>query len=145
MSRPGFSLIEVILALTILLISLAAIGQLVDIGSDNGVQARFTARGTRLAEAKMAEVEAGAVDATSGNPGGPFENDDSAWSWSVASEPAGPANLYRVTVTVTRDLRGKPFQVTLSQLVLDPKATGTAAQAEVPPPPTDDAEMGAMP
>ena len=32
-SRPGLSLIEVMLALTILLLSLAAIGQLVDMGS----------------------------------------------------------------------------------------------------------------
>ena len=59
--RSGLSLIEVILSLAIFMMSLAAIGQLVTMGSDRGLDARFTMRGTRLAESKMAEIEVGAV------------------------------------------------------------------------------------
>jgi len=131
-SRPGLSLIEVMLALTILLLSLAAIGQLVDMGSERGMDARLTMRGNRLVQAKMAEVEVGAIPVQ--NPGqGSFDGDDSAWSWNVDSVPAGPPNLYRVTVTVSRDVRGQTFMVTLSQMIFDPALMGSAAQAERPP------------
>ncbi|AMV29054.1 hypothetical protein VT84_31960 [Gemmata sp. SH-PL17] len=87
--RRGLSLIEVLLALTILVIALAAVSQLVDIGSDHGNRARATTRGTRLAQGKMAEVEAGVVPLT-GEATGNFEGDDAAWTFTVTPEPAGP-------------------------------------------------------
>jgi general secretion pathway protein I len=131
-TRSGLSLIEVLLSLTILLMSLAAIGQLVDMGSERGIEARFHVRGTRLAQAKMAEVEAGVVPADTGGQGGFEIEDDVAWSWVVESQPAGPPGLYQVTVRVTRDFRGRPFEVVLSQMIMDPGWMGTAAQAERP-------------
>lgn len=123
------SLIEVLLALTILLLSMVAIGQLVDIGTDHGVAARLQVRGSRLAQAKMAEVEAGVVPVEAGS--GTFDTDQD-WSWTVEAEPAGPPNLFRVTVTVTKDDRGRPVEIKLAQLLLDPAKTGSAAQAEKP-------------
>lgn len=128
--RPGITLIEVLLALAILLLALAAIGQLVDVGSDRGVEARFHVIGTRLAQAKLAECEAGVIDVKSGGSG--TFDDEAGWSWTVDSQPESATNLYRVTVTVTRDNRGKPFEVALAQLVYDPQMTGSAAQAERP-------------
>jgi general secretion pathway protein I len=128
--RPGLTLIEVLLALAILLLALAAIGQLVDVGSDRGVDARFHIRGTRLAQAKLAECEAGVIDVTGGGSG--TFDEEPEWSWTVDSQPETATNLYRVTVTVSRDNRGKQFEITLSQLVYDPKMTGSAAQAERP-------------
>ena len=107
-TRPGMSLIEVLLALTIMLISLAAIGQLVGIGTERGLEAQFQTRGTRLAQAKMAEVEAGVIPIDSGGEGGFESTDDAAWTWAVESQPAGPPNLFLVTVHVTRDNRGRP-------------------------------------
>jgi hypothetical protein len=128
--RPGMSLIEVLLGLTILLMSLVAIGQLVDIGSDRGMDARMHIRGNRLAQAKMAEVEAGVV-ALDGGSSGTFD-DEPEWNWSVETSSPGPANLYLVTVKVSRDLKVKPFEVTMSQHMMDPTKMGTAAQAEKP-------------
>jgi type II secretory pathway pseudopilin PulG len=125
------TLVEVLLALAILLLSLAAIGQLVDMGSDRGVEARFHVRGTRLAQAKLAECEAGVVDVKAGGKG-TFDPDDDAWSWVVDSQPDTATNLYRVNVTVSRDNRGKKFEITLSQMVYDPSMMGSAAQAEQP-------------
>jgi general secretion pathway protein I len=131
--RRGLSLIEVLLAMAILMLSLAAIGQLVDMGSFRGIEARFHVQGTRLAQAKMAEYEAGVADVTSGGAGEFTDNDDDhAWRWTVDSQPDTPANLYKVTVTVTRDYRGKDFSITLSQMIFDPNMTGSAAQAERP-------------
>lgn len=137
--RQGMSLIEVLLALTILLISLAAIGQLVSMGTERGLEAQFRTRGTRLAQTKMAEVEAGVIPIDSGGTG-QFENaDDSAWTWSVESQPGGSPSLYVVTVRVTRENRGQPFEVALSQMIFDPKLMGSAAQAERP----TEADLGA--
>jgi prepilin-type N-terminal cleavage/methylation domain-containing protein len=128
--RSGLTLIEVLLALAILLLSLAAIGQLVDVGGDRGVEAQFHVRGTRLAQAKLAECEAGVIDVTSGGTG--TFDDEPDWTWTVDSAPETATNLYRVTVTVSRDYRGRPFQITLAQLIYDPAMTGSAAQAERP-------------
>jgi prepilin-type N-terminal cleavage/methylation domain-containing protein len=128
--RPGLTLIEVLLALAILLLALAAIGQLVDVGSDHSVAARFHVIGTRLAQAKLAECEAGVIDLKSGG-GGSFD-DDPDWSWAVDAQPDTATNLYRVTVTVSRDDRGKTFEITLAQMMFDPAAMGSAAQAQKP-------------
>lgn len=131
--RRAFSLIEVLLAMAILLLSLVAITQLIGIGNDSGLQARFTMRGTRLAESKMAEIEAGAVPLDSATQGGQFEGDDSAWQWTCDVQPSNATNLYQVTVTAKRDFRGTPFEVTIARLMFDPAMTGSAAQAERPP------------
>ena len=142
LSRRGLSLIEVLLALAILVISLAAISQLVDAGTARGNDARAATRGTQLAQGKMAEVEAGVV-ALDAPADGTFENDDAAWKFTVTSEEAGPPNLYTVTVKVSRDLQGKPYEIVLTQMLFDPKKTGSAAQAERPPAPDSAADPAA--
>ena len=129
--RSGLSLIEVLLSLTILMLAMGAIGRLVDIGTDRGNEARAYTTGTRLAQAKMAEVEAGTIGLTTETQSA-FEGDDAAWEFTVTPEPAGPPNLYQVTVRVSRTLNGKPFEVVLTQFIFDPALMGSAAQAERP-------------
>jgi general secretion pathway protein I len=131
--RSGFSLIEVLLALAILLMSIVAISQLVGIGSDRALDARLTMRATRLAESKMTEIEVGAVSLDTAGSGGQFPGDDSAWSWSCELQPFGPPSHYSVVVKVTRDVRGTPYEFSLARFLVDPKVMGSAAQAEVPP------------
>lgn len=128
--RSGLTLVEVMLALAIMLIALVAVGRLVDIGTQSGFDARMTARGNRLAEAKMGEVEAGAIPLEAPSEG-TFE-EEPAWSWKVTPEPQGPANLYLVTITVSRDISGRKFEISQSQFLVNPKAVGSAAQAEKP-------------
>jgi general secretion pathway protein I len=129
--RRGLSLLEVIVALAILVLAIVAINRLVDIGTDRGTDARAYTRGTRLAQGKMAEVEAGLVSVSSESEG-QFENDDAAWSYKVIPEAAGPPNLYTVTVRVTRDIQGRSIEVVLTQMIFDPTMMGSAAQAERP-------------
>jgi general secretion pathway protein I len=128
-ARHGLTLIEVLLALAILLMSLAAIGQLVDVGSDRGLDARFHVIGTRLAQAKLAEFEAGVIPIDGGSG---TCDDEPEWSWEVSSSAETATNLYRVTATVHRTVRGKRFEIALGQLVYDPAMTGSAAQAQKP-------------
>ena len=142
--RAGMSLVEVLLALAILVLALVAIGRLVDIGTDRGNDARAYTRGTRLAQAKMAETEAGMVSLAS-ETDGEFEGDDRVWKFKVTPEPAGPPNLYTVTVRVTRDFQGRPVEVVLAQMIFDPAVTGSAAQAERPAATTDDTTGGTTP
>ena len=130
--RSGLTLIEVMLALAIMLLSLSAIGHLTGIGSDRGFEARMMMRGTRLAESKMAEVEVGAIKLDAASGGGNFEGDDKAWSWSCEVQPAGPPNLFQVTVKVSRDVRGTPFEISIGRMLFDPSLVGSAAQAERP-------------
>jgi general secretion pathway protein I len=129
--RPGLSLIEVLLGLVIMLLSLVAVGRLVDIGTERSIEAQVQTRATRLAQSKMAEVESGALPLDSSS-GGTFDPEEPDWSWSVEPQPAGPPNVYRVTVRVSRDVRGRPFEVSLSQVLFNPTMMGTAAQAEKP-------------
>lgn len=133
-TRVGMSLIEVILALAIMMMALVAIGKLVDVGLDRSLDAQLQTRGTLLAESKLAEVEAGAVSLQ--GESGTFD-EAPEWSWSVESTPSGPANLYQVTVRVSRTTPGRPFEVAMTQLILDPTVIGSAAQAEVPTTTTD--------
>ncbi len=128
-ARPGLTLIEVLLALAILLLSLAAVGQLVDMGSERGTDARNHVRGTRLAQAKLAECEAGVIPISGDS--GTFD-DEPGWSWEVSSQAETATNLYRVTATVYRDVRGRRFEIVLGQLMYDPAMTGSAAQAQKP-------------
>jgi hypothetical protein len=130
-TRRGLSLIEVILSLTILILAIVAINRLVDIGTDRANEARLYTRGTRLAQSKMAEVEAGLASVSS-ETDGQFDGEDAAWAFKVIPAPAGPPNLYTVTVRVSRDVQGRQFEIVLTQMIFDPTLMGSAAQAEQP-------------
>jgi Tfp pilus assembly protein PilX len=147
-SRPrrGLSIVEVLLALTIFIIALAALSQLTDLGTSRAADARAYTRGARLAQSKMAEVEAGVVG-LDGEATGNFDGDDAGWEFTVTPEPTGPPNLYTVTVRAKYVRAGKPLEVVLTQLVFDPAQTGSTAQAERPAPPetTDPAAGGTTP
>lgn len=128
--RTGLTLLEVLVSLTILLIALAALGALIDLGEDNASRAALTTTGTRLAQSKLAEVEAGVLDCTSSSNGNC--DDEPGWTWAVESA-AGPAtNLYSITVRVGKDYKGRRFEVTLAQMVCDPAQMGGAAAAQPP-------------
>lgn len=129
--RDGLTLLEVLLALAILLMSIVAIAGLVDTGATIGVRAAMRSTGTRLAQSKLAEAEAGAVP-LSGGDSGEFEAEP-GWNYTVESTAAGPANVYSVTVTCWRDYSGQRYETKLTQLICDPAVMGTAAAASAPP------------
>jgi general secretion pathway protein I len=122
--RRGISLLEVLLAMAIFLMSLAAIGQLVDMGSNDALAATAQAAGTRLAQSKLAEVEAGAISGTC--------DTEPEWSWTIASEATEVTSVYAVTATLTRTVRGRAVTVTLTQMIMDPQAMGGAEEAQKP-------------
>jgi Tfp pilus assembly protein PilV len=131
--RRGLSLIEVLLALTIFMLALVVLGRLVDMGTDREMEARYQTRGSRLALDKLGEFEAGtrSFEETSGTFDGA---DDGGWEWTAEAtlqDQVAP-NLYLVKVTVFRDLKGRRFEVAMSQMMLDPAVMGSAAEAVRP-------------
>lgn len=136
-SRRGMSLIEVLLAMAIFLFSLVAIAGLVDMGSNLEYEARLQTRATRLAYSKLADFESGVESLTDAANEGSFENsDDASWTWTAEITPQTPPNLYLVSITVSRDNRGTPFTLTMSQMIYDPAYLGTAGEATRPDPST---------
>jgi Tfp pilus assembly protein PilV len=127
--RKGLSLIEVLLALAIFIMSLAAIGLLIGMGSDHATETRLNNTAARLAQAKLAEVEAGVIELT--EPGGTFEGSDAAWQWTLTAEQQG-ATLYLVTVTVSRDVNGRKFELSMGQYIIDPAVKGSATELQRP-------------
>lgn len=132
-SRRGLTLLEVLLATAILLLSLVAITRLIDFGTDRAIESNFQAAATRLAYSKLAEAEAGVISLTSESSGTFEDQNEPEWSWTISpAREEGVANLYAVTVKVSRDFKGRPFEVEFKQFLVDPSKLGTAAQAEKP-------------
>jgi general secretion pathway protein I len=129
-ARRGLSLIEVLVALVIFLMSFAAIGALIDFGSKRARAATMTTLGTRLALSKLAEVEAGLTPVNSPDSGTCEGEPD----WTYDIEPGGQLalNTYPVTVRVSSTVDGRPFSVSLTQVIFDPAFQGKAAAIAKP-------------
>ena len=128
--RAGLSLLEVLVALAIFLISLASIAGLVDFGAERAQAASMTTLGTRLAQAKLAEIEAG-VSPPNSSESGTFE-DEPDWTFAVEPGAALAANTYPVTVRVSREMGGRQYEVVLTQVIFDPAFQGKAAAITKP-------------
>ena len=128
--RAGLSLLEVLVALAIFLISLASIAGLVDFGAERAQAASMTTLGTRLAQAKLAEIEAG-VSPPNSSESGTFE-DEPDWTFAVEPGAALAANTYPVTVRVSREMGGRHYEVVLTQVIFDPAFQGKAAAITKP-------------
>lgn len=99
--RRGFSLLEVVLAIAILAVAMAALGELLRTGMNNAGKARDLATAQLEAETTMSELMAGIMPFQS-STNVPCPNDPS-WLYSVTVEPHAQPDLYMVTVTVYRD------------------------------------------
>lgn len=118
--RRGLSLMEVILAIAILGMSMAIIGELVRIGVRSARDARDLATAQFLCESRMSEIAAGIFPSESMQLT-PFE-DNPDWLFSVESEPSQKDGLLSVRITVTADQPKQPYPVTftLSRWMVDP-------------------------
>ncbi len=121
-ARPGLTLLEVLVALAIFLLSLAAITRLVTFAGQRALDARRTEEGARLARSKLAEVFAGAVP-LQGQGDTPFDEDPD-FTWSLTADSGSLSGLWVVTVTVKRKGDDGPG-FSLQRLLLDPTVRGS--------------------
>jgi general secretion pathway protein I len=127
--RPGLSLLEVLAALAILLMAIVAVSSLLINAGQNAEQVHFQEEAVQIAQTKLAEMVAGALPLTA-QPESPLD-EDPAWYYAVECEQDSVANLWRVTVRVSRNgSNGASSEYcTLSQLVLDPAQRGSTQDA----------------
>jgi type II secretory pathway pseudopilin PulG len=118
------SLLEVIVALAIFLMSIIVVGQLVIMAGERGREVQQLAVATQMCQSKLAEVVAGIVPL---NPqSGVAFDEDPSWTWSLECSPADVANLWDVTVRVQRQRPdGSQAESVLTQKVLDPSIRGS--------------------
>src|SRR5579871_2109658 len=138
--RPGLSLMEVLVALTVFLLAFIALGRLVALGGDQAADAQQHVRAADLCQTKLAEVIAGAVPLTSESDV-PFE-EDPLWHWTLDCEQGSYAGLWNVTVRVSRQQpQGMRPYCTLTQMILDPSIHGNLHDTP-PGTPTDSSSSG---
>lgn len=130
--RSGMSLLEVLGATAIFLISIVAIGELMSRSTDQALDVQQRSRATRLCQSKLNEFSSG-VEQLSGATSGEFD-EDPEWTWSanVVSETSA-LNLYRVTVTVSRQTGGEPVEISMTQFIYDPLQRGQLTGATTTP------------
>jgi Tfp pilus assembly protein PilV len=109
-NRAGFSLMEVLLATSVLMGSLIVLEELARLGRRNALDAEETATAQLLARAQLNRILCGDE---------PLKNVESQtvvgspdWDFEVAVEPADVGDLSRLTVTVSR---GQPGAVPAAQ------------------------------
>ena len=123
-SRPGLSLMEVLVAVAIFLLALGGITQLVSMSSDRALEVQMMNQASRLCQSKFAQVQSGEVPLTAQSDT-PFDEDPD-YLWSLTVDPGTVTNLWVVTVKVARERPGSaPIESSLSQMLLDPSVVGS--------------------
>ena len=130
--RSAFSLLEVILALTLLAGAVVVLGEVGRLALRNAAMARDLARAQLLCESKLAEVVSGIAPASAIDKA-PFDPtteaaavDDPNWVYSIATDSQSPGiqGLISVRVTVTKDIPAaqRPVEFSLVRWMPDPNA-----------------------
>lgn len=124
--RSGFTLLEVLLALAILVGSLATIGVLIEQGLRSAHRAAAVSKAQLYCESKLAEITAGVL-LPAPVAAAPLDIDPE-WTYTVVVTPDSidPALLsVRVTVTELIAPPTRPTEFSLVRWVTDPQATTT--------------------
>jgi len=127
----GFSLLEVILALAILFVSVAIIGELMRFGLNSARAARDKTKAILLCESLLNEIVAGITPAESFTDV-PINDiageEDADWTCSIDVQSLDSSGLVSVTVFV-RQLTANdrpPIEVSLTRWIADPSSSGTS-------------------
>jgi general secretion pathway protein I len=124
-TRSGFSLLEVLLALAILTMAIAVLGELARQGLRNAAAARDLTQAQLLCETKLAEITSG-IQPLSPVQNVPFEkvdpSEDLPWVYSIEEQTVDQDGLLAVRVTVTQSLPAnqRPLSFSLTQWIPDP-------------------------
>jgi len=139
MKKAGLSLLEVILALTILAASVAVLGEASRLALKNAEVARDLGRAQLLCESKLAEITSGII-AAEPVASTPFDAttyasidaNEPAWLYSIETQTTNEEGLISVRVTVTRDLPAAkhPVSFSLVRWIPDPNATSSTGSGQ---------------
>jgi len=129
--RAAFTLLEVVIAVAILLGSITALFQLLNLGHRSSTQAQFRTEAVLLAELKMNEAVAGIIPLQSTAEEEPEEYP--GWLWSMTVEEAGLDGLLKLTVTVRRDATSvtAEHEYSATRMIRDPQIFLDAALGDL--------------
>jgi Tfp pilus assembly protein PilV len=126
------SLLEVLTALAIFMLSVVVISQMVDAAAQTAQRAQRLSRAGLYAESKMAELIAG-IEPLQNTSGQMLEEGGPGWTYSVQVEPeswtqvdlegtqVAGLNLVSVTVAFNNGRAMQAVEQTLTRVVLDPR------------------------
>ncbi len=115
--RSGLSLLEVVLALSILGIAVGILATIMQQSSDNGLRARRITQAQLVCESKMAEAMTGALPLQSTQWTPVASIDGSSWYYSLEVIPAEQPNMMGVVIQVNDELAMTESQRPLTRLV----------------------------
>lgn len=131
--RRGTSLLEIILAIAILGVSLAAIVELVRVGSMAGRLSSDLTTAQLICDAVLSEVACGALPAQSTGQS-PASNYDTTgrWQYQISTTTLDEAGLLGIQVTVTNIPQPglTPITFTLYRWMIDPAASASSQSSE---------------
>jgi len=120
-AAKGFTLLEVLIALSVLAIALGAIIQSVAATTNNVGYLRDRTLAHWVAMNKVTELQVGTNDWPAlGNTDGTYELANYEWYWKVSVVEAGLKDIRRLEVEVRRDRDGKQALSSLIALVGKP-------------------------
>lgn len=117
MDRTGLSLLEVVLALSILGIAVGILSTIMQQSADNGLRARRMTQAQLVCESKMAEAVAGALQLQSTQWTPVASVDATTWYYSLEVIQAEQPNMIGVVIQVNDELAMTESQRPLSRLV----------------------------
>jgi len=127
-SRDGLSLVEVIVAMAVFLISLIGLTELLSAGGRMATDSQRRSQAARLCLSKLAEKQAGVPVEDQGE----FE-EAPGFSWSIETQAGATDLLANVIVTVSFQRRDNTaVSVSLSQMIIDPESAGSVYDSYVP-------------
>lgn len=125
--RRAFTLLEVILALAILAMSLAALGEVLRLGGESSRHVRDVTKAHLIASTKLAELTSGATILA------PVESaaveDDPDWLYSIEVDNSVEIGLVAVRLTVRQNLPDNqdPAEYSIVRWMPDPSLVATGA------------------
>lgn len=128
--RRGITLFEVLLALGIFLGAIAAIGQIINVGTLAATEGQLRSEAVLRCQSKLAEVISG-IEPIAAVQKQPFA-DDARWQWSLAVIDGPHPDLLQLDLSVTHQRlnRTENADFTLSRLVRNPQLFLDAAAQE---------------
>jgi type II secretion system protein I len=124
--RVALTLLEVIVAMAIFLISVIAIFQLLFLGTERASDVRLQTRTSLRCQAKLSEIIIGAEPLNSSGSYTNFTDTDTDLQWKMEATPSDDKQmLWTVKVWVKAELSGKVVESHLCQFVLNPSMRGT--------------------
>lgn len=132
-SRAAFTLLEVILAIAVLAIALASIGEVMRLAYQNADSAATESEALILAESILNELAIGIrpAQAVQAAPLDLGDGRDDQWQYSILIEPTTREEIVmaRVLVESIRENNPRPPRVELAQWFLNPDLAGNSTGA----------------